>query len=531
MSGVRSSWLMFARNSSFIRRASTTARYCRSSSAVRLAQRRIGAAQLLDQPRLLGRRGHLVGDDLEQPHPLLGESAGLGEIEGDRAEHVAARLQRERDERAELELLRDLLPVGERLVGEDIRHRHRAPLAHRRAARAEADAHAHVAEEGAELLRPVVVGGETERVLVRFVDQVDRREGRADERTDALERELEDVLGAVGGEEGVRDLADDHELADRRRGRRRAAGASVLGAGGLHEGESTPRRPARDRANRAPSPTGVPRALARGRALEQRGELRRERRAGEHHAGPGLPPRGDRRGIGVPGVADDRQRRPVGQRTQAAGSPPRDRSCRTRGPRSRAPERRRRDGAPAARATSPRGARGRARVATSSMRDRNIRSLITRSTGRAPGMAGDVMPKASGPRRPARNRPPAADVGSSNAEPMSRPVTAARLRRIPPSRARPRAFPPRAPTSRARRASFLAIMAGVVVIKMLVARFTPNDFASPSQAQRLRLVVPRGADGGRTHRRLVRFAHRLPRDVGSVDPAPRPPLDPRARRG
>ena len=46
------------------------------------------------------------------------------------------------------------------------------------------------------------------------VDEIDAGEGSTDERTDAIERELKDVLGAVGGEERVNDLTHRNELAN-----------------------------------------------------------------------------------------------------------------------------------------------------------------------------------------------------------------------------------------------------------------------------------------------------------------------------
>jgi hypothetical protein len=47
------------------------------------------------------------------------------------------------------------------------------------------------------------------------LDEVHRGEGGADERRDALERELKDVLGALSSEKRAYDLADRHQLPNR----------------------------------------------------------------------------------------------------------------------------------------------------------------------------------------------------------------------------------------------------------------------------------------------------------------------------
>ena len=46
------------------------------------------------------------------------------------------------------------------------------------------------------------------------VDEIDAREGSADERTDTIQRELKDVLRAVRGKESVNDLTHRDELAN-----------------------------------------------------------------------------------------------------------------------------------------------------------------------------------------------------------------------------------------------------------------------------------------------------------------------------
>jgi hypothetical protein len=122
-------------------------------------------------------------------------------------------LERKRDQRAESELGCDLLPVLEVVVREDVRHLDRATLARRFAARAEAESHARLAEPRAESLRPVVRGTESHELRCA-VDEVDGCEGCPNERAHALERELIDLFGSIGGEERVDDLADRHELAD-----------------------------------------------------------------------------------------------------------------------------------------------------------------------------------------------------------------------------------------------------------------------------------------------------------------------------
>jgi hypothetical protein len=56
------------------------------------------------------------------------------------------------------------------------------------------------------------VDGAEAHELRRAVDEIDAGEGRADERADAIERELKDVLGSIRGKKGVNDLADRDEL-------------------------------------------------------------------------------------------------------------------------------------------------------------------------------------------------------------------------------------------------------------------------------------------------------------------------------
>jgi hypothetical protein len=178
---------MFARNSSLTRRASSRA-------------------------RLLRRRGHLVRHHAEQRPRLRADRAGALEVEGDGAEHALTRLEGQRDDRAESKLVRHLGPVLERGVGHHVGHLDHAPLRRRLAAGPEAEPHPHLAKEGGEALRPVVDRGEAHQ-LTGAVDEVDAGEGRADERTHPIERELEHLLRPVGGEEGVHDLADSDQLA------------------------------------------------------------------------------------------------------------------------------------------------------------------------------------------------------------------------------------------------------------------------------------------------------------------------------
>jgi hypothetical protein len=60
-------------------------------------------------------------------------------------------------------------------------------------------------------LRPVVRATESHE-LGRAIDQVYRRERRADQRAHAIERELVNLFGAVSGEERVDDFTDRNEL-------------------------------------------------------------------------------------------------------------------------------------------------------------------------------------------------------------------------------------------------------------------------------------------------------------------------------
>ena len=205
---------MFERNSSLRRRASITAMYCCSScafdsSSAPFARRRssiidafsavaaIWSATICSSPR---------SSTVEQP--------GLREVERHGAQHARRRLQRQRHERAEAELRRDLLPIGERRIREEIGHVDRAPLSCRLPARTESDAHAHVAEEGAEARGPVVRCREPHHIVI-VRDRVDRRERGADQRAHTIERELEDILRPVGREEGMHDLADGNQLPNR----------------------------------------------------------------------------------------------------------------------------------------------------------------------------------------------------------------------------------------------------------------------------------------------------------------------------
>jgi hypothetical protein len=50
--------------------------------------------------------------------------------------------------------------------------------------------------------------------LGRTVDEIDAGERRTDEWTDAIEGELKNLLGTVGGEKSMNDLTDRDELSD-----------------------------------------------------------------------------------------------------------------------------------------------------------------------------------------------------------------------------------------------------------------------------------------------------------------------------
>jgi hypothetical protein len=52
--------------------------------------------------------------------------------------------------------------------------------------------------------------------LRRAVNEIDAGERRTDERADAIEGELKNVLGPISGEKSVNDLADRDELTDSR---------------------------------------------------------------------------------------------------------------------------------------------------------------------------------------------------------------------------------------------------------------------------------------------------------------------------
>ena len=139
---------------------------------VALDQRRVRAPQLVDQIGLLGRRRELVGDDAQQPALVVRETALVGEVERDGAEHARRRAaravgrERQRDERAEAQLARDLLPVAQRRIGEDVRHLDHAALGRRLATRTLAQPHARVAHPLHEAVGPVVRGGQAHRVAI-----------------------------------------------------------------------------------------------------------------------------------------------------------------------------------------------------------------------------------------------------------------------------------------------------------------------------------------------------------------------------
>ena len=114
--------------------------------------------QVVDEAGFLRRGRHLVGDHAQEVARLGRHRHRRREVEGDRPEHAARRLERQRHERAEAELGGDLLPILERRVREEIGHLDHAPLARRLAAGTKAESHAHVAEERRVSFGPVVHG-------------------------------------------------------------------------------------------------------------------------------------------------------------------------------------------------------------------------------------------------------------------------------------------------------------------------------------------------------------------------------------
>jgi hypothetical protein len=124
-------------------------------------------------------------------------------------------LERQRDERSEAEFLCYLLPVLERRIREDVGDLDDTSLARGFSTRSETKSDAHLAEEGRELGGPVVYCTKAHQ-FGRAVDEIDAGERRADEWADAIEGELKDFLGAVGGEKSVNDLTDRDELSDSR---------------------------------------------------------------------------------------------------------------------------------------------------------------------------------------------------------------------------------------------------------------------------------------------------------------------------
>ena len=179
---------------------------------VRRRERGVGAFEILNETRLLGRRRHLICHHSDEMPRVATHGIGRREVERDRAEHRARRLQRQRDERAEAELLGDLSPVGERRILEHVEHFDRASLGGREAARTVTEPHAHLVEKLRVSAGPVVDRGQPHQVRA-FVDDVDAAERRADERAHAIERELKNLFRALGGDERVDDLASGHQLA------------------------------------------------------------------------------------------------------------------------------------------------------------------------------------------------------------------------------------------------------------------------------------------------------------------------------
>ncbi len=210
----------------------------------------VGPSQIIDQRRLLGGRSHLRRHDAQQPTPLGAEPARIGEVERDRAQDPAARLQRQCHERTESKLARDFLPIFEARVREHIRDFDRAALARRLAARSKSEPHSHLAEPRLVALWPVVRRRQPHQ-LGRAIDQIDRRECRAHHRTHPLEREAEHLFGPVRGQKRMNDLTHRHQFPDRcfRSGRSRtrrrrqsnALGGSRerLGQGRLCSGTNT----------------------------------------------------------------------------------------------------------------------------------------------------------------------------------------------------------------------------------------------------------------------------------------------------
>jgi len=94
-----------------------------------------------------------------------------------------------------------------------VQHFDRATFGRGDAAGAVAESHAHLAEELRVAPGPIVDGREPHEIAA-VVHYVNAAERRADERTDAVERELENLLRALRRDERVDDLASRHELAE-----------------------------------------------------------------------------------------------------------------------------------------------------------------------------------------------------------------------------------------------------------------------------------------------------------------------------
>ncbi len=181
--------------------------------AVGRRERRVRAFEILNETRLLGRRRHLIRHHSDQVTRVAPDRVGRREVERHCPEHGVRRLQRQRDERTEAQLPRHLAPVVERRVLKDVQHFDRATLGRGDAARSVAESHAHLAEELRVAPGPIVDGREPHEIAA-VVHDVHAAERRADERTDAVERELENLFRALRRDERVDDLASRHELAE-----------------------------------------------------------------------------------------------------------------------------------------------------------------------------------------------------------------------------------------------------------------------------------------------------------------------------
>jgi hypothetical protein len=183
---------------------------------VRLGQCAVGPAPLLDQRRLVHRRGQLLAHHAHQRPLLVGDLRLAGEVEGDRARGAVAAHQRCRHDRAEPELPRDVVPFGRRRIGEDVLDLDHPPLGHRGSARPAPDPDAQRPDPPPVHRRPFVLCHRPQQFPVRIEAQ-DQRERRPQQRRHPVECELVHVVRAVRLEERMGDLADRQQFAQRNR--------------------------------------------------------------------------------------------------------------------------------------------------------------------------------------------------------------------------------------------------------------------------------------------------------------------------